>query len=149
VYRLDHWNWRLPPRRIEENRTRAVALLGDRGRRAGKKGKYRKGRECRAPFHENQSVFSNRFKYNRTTEPFLSRLYRFGVLGSVTLLAHSASGAAIALGDNAGGTRLCCAICGGAWGGAAAEPRRTIQVWPKDDPGRGTGLPQEARSRLW
>ena len=41
---------------MEENRTRAVALLGGRGRRAGKKGKHRKGRECCVPFHENQSV---------------------------------------------------------------------------------------------
>jgi hypothetical protein len=81
LYRLDQWNWRLPSRRVEENRTRAVALLGDRGRRAGKKGKRREGRETRVPFHENQSVFGNRFKYNWTTEPFLSRLYRFGVLG--------------------------------------------------------------------
>jgi hypothetical protein len=56
LYRLDHWNWRLPPRRVEENWTRAVVRLGDRGRRAGKKGKHRKGRECRVPFHENQSV---------------------------------------------------------------------------------------------
>jgi hypothetical protein len=52
LYRLDQWNWRLPSRRVEENRTRAVALLGDRGRRAGKKGKRRKGHESRVPFHE-------------------------------------------------------------------------------------------------
>ena len=41
---------------MEENWTRAVALLGGRGRRAGKKGRHRKGRQCRIPFHENQSV---------------------------------------------------------------------------------------------
>jgi hypothetical protein len=37
LYRFDYWNWRLPLRRMQENRSRAVALLGDRGRRARKK----------------------------------------------------------------------------------------------------------------
>src|SRR6516164_9698863 len=52
LYRLDHWNWRLPARRVEENWTRAVVRLGDRGRQVGKKGTHRKGRQCRVPFHE-------------------------------------------------------------------------------------------------
>src|SRR6516164_9510005 len=46
---------KLPREGVEENWTRAVVWLGDRGRRAAKKGKHRKGRECRVPFHENQS----------------------------------------------------------------------------------------------
>ena len=59
--RLDHWNRRLPPRRIEPNWTRVIPLLGDRGRRARKKDKHRKGRERRDPFHENQSVLVTLF----------------------------------------------------------------------------------------
>src|SRR5262249_25392032 len=56
LHRLDHWNWRLTPRHIEENWTHVV-LLGDRGRRARKKGRHRKGRECRVPFHESRSIW--------------------------------------------------------------------------------------------
>src|SRR5262245_35471559 len=64
---------------MQENRSRAVSLLGERGRRTRKKDKHRKGPECRDPLHENQSV-CNRFGYSRTTEPFLSRFYRLGAL---------------------------------------------------------------------
>jgi hypothetical protein len=78
--RLDQWNWRLPPRRIEENWTRTVALLGDRGRRAGKKGRHRKGRECRVPFHENQSVLLT-FWIAQNYRTSLSRFYRLGRRG--------------------------------------------------------------------
>src|SRR5262249_14871158 len=68
--RLDRWNRRLPPRRIEPNWTRVIPPLGGRGRRARKKDKHCKGGECRDPLHENQSVLDNR--------TILTRFYRLG-----------------------------------------------------------------------
>ena len=69
---------------MEENRTRAVALLGDRGRRAGNTGKHRKGRECYVPFHESQSVLLTFSDRAGLPDYFLADF--IGLVSSVTCL---------------------------------------------------------------